>query len=98
MTDSETPTPRASGLWRQWREHAEVISVRLMAWATLRRKRIELLDLTRAAEAERLAGRADELAAAFSHWGAVLPADAERARRITELAELQRSAEELMAR
>lgn len=98
MTDSETPTPRASGLWRQWREHADVIEVRLRAWATLRRKRLELLDLAGADAADRLADQALGLADAFGRWGDVPPADEERSRRITELADLQRAAEELMAK
>lgn len=96
MNDDETPTPRASGLWREWLSHAQMLADRLDAFAMLRRRRIELLDIRRALEAERLASDARALVAVFGRWPVVPPADEDRARTIQRLADLQREGEELI--
>ena len=112
VNGDETPTPKASGLWREWAAHATTLAARLELFAGQKRRqarlhsspgRLELLDLSRAKgerglvlQAETLAVDATSLALSFRAWGSLPPPDEERVRLIQRLATLQRVVGELV--
>jgi hypothetical protein len=94
VSDSEAPTPRASGLWAQWRDAAAEFDKRLRSWATPRSRIGPHLDSKAARTAFGLARSLEER---FAEWPLRPPEDGERTRLIQALIDLQREGENLMA-
>lgn len=94
-SDQDKPTPRASGLWSQWRDYAEALDARLRAWALPRSRVGPMLDAQAARRAFGYAAKARALANEFADWPFHPPENSARA--IQELADLQRDGENLMA-
>lgn len=111
MSD-DSPTPRASGLWRMWMETANGLADRLEDYAADRRRdarlfsspgRLDLLDMSKsraclkqANRAETISMRTRTLSRVFSVWPVVPPSDSDRAEITLELQQLISEARELM--